>query len=210
MHFRAYIEQSKCVPTASSKGESASDYYVLVGISFSKQKILKACTMETASFCPTYGDMTDASVAVLKGKEYIFSEKEMDLRCAFRLRAPFAGQQRVHAEESMALLSFHLGQSFATRETAEEKVVAPFSSRCACVVLLFYSLEAFYTMPCSLEDAGEKDIFVIVFSWIAERLASHDCQLRIVPIMANCTVRQKVFIEVKYGISLKLRSKEGM
>lgn len=82
------------------------------------------------------GEMTDASVALLKGKEYIFPEKDMDLNCAFRLRAPLLGQPRIHVEGPVTLFRFHLEKSFAPRETVEENNFAPFSSLWGCDDLL--------------------------------------------------------------------------
>lgn len=53
----------------------------------------EACATETASISTRYGDMTDASIALLKNKGVVFSGAEMGPHCAFRLRAPFFGQQ---------------------------------------------------------------------------------------------------------------------
>lgn len=103
LHFRACIEHSKRAPTASNKSGNPSGHYVLVGISFSRQKLLKACTTETASIITRSDDMTDASTALLSGKEYVFSEAEMSLHYAFRLRA-----QRVYAERPVTLFWYHL------------------------------------------------------------------------------------------------------
>lgn len=71
-------------------GEGAAEYYVLAGIRFSQQKNLRARTAETA---------------------HNFMEKEMDLTCAFRLCAPFLGQQRIHAEGTETL-PLPLGEEF--------------------------------------------------------------------------------------------------
>lgn len=46
LHFRASIVHSNCAPAASTMGEGATNYYVLVGICFSQQAILQACAME--------------------------------------------------------------------------------------------------------------------------------------------------------------------
>lgn len=119
LHFRTYIEHSKEVPAASNLGDGAPNYYVLVGPSLSQQNILKACATVTASVFFRHGDMTDASIATLKSQEYLFSANEMDLHCAFRLRAPSLEQQRIHAEENMTLFRFHLGRSFAPHEAVD-------------------------------------------------------------------------------------------
>lgn len=60
LHFRAYIEHSKRIPTMSNKGESPSEYLVLAGIAFSKQQLLKACILSM------YGDMTGVSIALVR------------------------------------------------------------------------------------------------------------------------------------------------
>lgn len=74
-------------------GENPSDYYVLVGTACSTQQLLKACDNETVSIFTKYGDISDASIAVLEGEEYVPMETELSLRCALRLRAPFLAQQ---------------------------------------------------------------------------------------------------------------------
>lgn len=76
-------------------GEGAPSYDVLVGIRFSQQNILTACATETASVFSMYGDMADAFNAPLQGTAYVFSEKEMDLHRAVRLRR---GTRRSFAE----------------------------------------------------------------------------------------------------------------
>lgn len=123
-----YIDHSACIPAASPKGESPSDYCVLVGIAFSEQQLLKACINETASISTKYVDMADASVALVKDNGYVFADTVMDLHCAFRLRAPFIGQQRDHAEVAMTLSRLHLGKSFIPFENVAESMFDPISS----------------------------------------------------------------------------------
>lgn len=89
----AYIEHTKRVPAAPNRVENPSSYDVQVSISSSKQKLTKACTTETAGIPTGYGDMSDASIARLKEKAYVFSWAEMGRPCSFRCRAPALGQQ---------------------------------------------------------------------------------------------------------------------
>lgn len=67
LHLRAYIEHSKEVPTASNMNESASNYCVLVGASFSRENIWEACAAEIASTFSRDRDLAGASIALLKG-----------------------------------------------------------------------------------------------------------------------------------------------
>lgn len=68
-----------------------------------------------------------------------------------RFRAPFLGQQRVHAEGTIMLSWLHVGKSFISRETTAENIFAPNSPLWACDVLLFYSCEAFYVISVLLD-----------------------------------------------------------
>lgn len=75
LYLHAHIERSKCIPAASIKSESASNFYALLGVSFSRQKILKALTAETARIFSRHGDITDASVALFDGQGvHLFGE----------------------------------------------------------------------------------------------------------------------------------------
>lgn len=57
LHFRTYIDHSTCAPSALNIGEGAHNY-ILVGIS----------CLQTASVFSRCRDITDASIALLKGK----------------------------------------------------------------------------------------------------------------------------------------------
>lgn len=162
LRFRAYNEHSKRVPTASNKGETPFDCYALVGLVFPEKRLLKACTTETASILSRPGDMTDASAALLKGKEYVFSEAGIGLHCAFRLRAPFLGQQRVHTEGSHSL-PVRVGESFIQREAVVENIRAVlFAMSRRRVVLL--QLGGLLRRLLSLDEREEKESFVKGFS----------------------------------------------
>lgn len=96
----------------SGKGENPSSDYVHVG----GDQLLKA----DASECLRDGEdghllqkrrHDGCFIALLEDKGYMFSGTEMDLHCTCRLRAPILGQQRVHAEASGILFSYHRGRA---------------------------------------------------------------------------------------------------